>query len=404
MKIKIAYESKYSLATTKNGENILTGMAVITADSNKSAKDLFKKENTFLENVKELNKFYPNYQYADITQNTVLGILCRLVGEVRRLDTLDETHPIIALKDKISFKNVNTEFQNETVLLHTPLKEVQNNAGGLIPEEKSGHFLLTRNPLSETLLSVFKIETQEEMLSLLEGMKNNDKSLFYSKYPDDIKANTFVKEMSLADNKNAEIIEGFLFKDGDCLWKEVNGRLFRGPVAGVLALEEDIAENLDNKAFNVTNRRKELDVDEIFNIFGAVFALKIAFLRKNELFEKEFENSLNGAKTSIKGLAPGSGSITIKDFYVNFVTDKKMSWTMPYSVDLRRDLFVKEDLKEFNTFAKLGVTKECGYLEISIDISEDDALDLFNRIDEAGVNTFHLGKKGLAYIEEISLE
>lgn len=407
MLIKIAYESKYSLATVKNGENVLTGMAEITNGSNKSARDLFKKENTFLQNVKELNKYYPNYQYADITESTVLGILCRLVGEVRRLDMLDETHPVLALKDKVSFENKNTEFQNEVVLLHTRLKEVQNNAGGLIPESKSGHFLLTKNTLSETLLSIFDDKTQEDVLALLEAMKNNDLSLVETKYSGDVNASTFVREHSLSDENHLEVIDGLYFTDSVKVLKEVKGRLFWGDTSQVRLLESYILDNVDNPDFkpaSITDERKKLEVDEIFNLWGFLFAKKIAFLRKNNLFEKEFETSLNTNKTSIKGLAPGSGSITIKDFYTNFVTDKKMSWTMPYSVDLKRDLFVKEDLPEFNPGAKIGVTKECGELIISLDLTEAQELDFYERIESAGVNTFHLGKKGLAYVNEIVLE
>lgn len=407
MLIKISYESKYSLSTVKDGENILTGMAVITDNVNRNAKDLFNKENNFLQNIKKLNEYYPNYQYADITQNTVLGILCRLIGEVRRLDSLNDTHPVLAIKNKIKFENKNTAFQNEVILLHTPLKEVQNNAGGVIPEEKSNHFLLTKNSLSETLLSVFDIKNQKELITILDGINNDDNSLFHTKYNGDIQANTFVIKHALFENIQPNMIKGFCFFENTNVLKEIGERLFFGEISKVAILEEYITSNINKPGFkpaSITIERKKLEVSEVFNIGGFLFAKKLSFLRKHGLYEKEFETMLNTGKTSIKGLAPKSGNITIKDFYSNFVTDKKMSWSMPYSVEVKKDLFVQDDLKEFNTGVKLGVTKECGELTISLDLSLEEEVNFYKRIEAAGVNTFHLGKKGLAYVSDIVLE
>lgn len=403
MKIKINYESKYSFSTKKNGDSIMTGMGVLTQNANKSTKEIFKKENTYLENIKELNKYYPNYKYSDITDNTILGILCRLVGEVRRLDSLKIEHPIISLKDKISFKNFNKTFQNEVILLHTPLKEVQNNAGGLVSADKSDHFLLNKNNLSETLLNVFTLKEQDEIIDLLRKMSNNDMEVFYSQYKEDIKINTFVKEMLLAEEKHKNIIQGFYFKSDDIVWKEIDKRLFKGKEFDINHLEKEVLNNIDNKKFSIKEEIKELEVEEIFNIYGVLFAQKIEFLKRNNLFKKEFEKYLN-SRNSIKGLAPSSGGLTVKDYFNNFVDGKKMSWTMPYQVDVKKELFKKDDWKDFNTSAKLGITKESGYIEIYINVDKEEALKLYEMIENAGVNTFHLGKKGLAYIENIELE
>ena len=405
MIIEIIYESKYSLSTVKDGNNVLTGMATITEGLNKTVKAIFNKDNNFLQNIKELNRYYPNYQYADISIDTVMGILCRLTGEVRRLDTLDQKHPILSLKEKVSFKNINTAFQNEVVLLHTPLKEVQNNAGGLIDPAKSDHFLLTKNPLSETLLSIFECDTQQKVMDLLNGMKDNNPGFFYTHYNGNIKADTFVREYSLSDENHKKIIAGLLFTDEINVLKEINGRLFFGKIDDVVSLESYILANINTEGFkpaSINEERKKRNVDEVFNIFGFLFTKKILFLINNKLFESQFKTGLN-SKSSIKGLAPGSGSITIKDYYDNFVSNKKLSWTMPYSVDVKRDLFKQEDFAEFNSGAKLGITKECGRLIISIDLSSEKEEEFYTRIENAGVATFHLGKKGLAYINSITL-
>ena len=47
------------------------------------------------------------------------------------------------------------------------------------------------------------------------------------------------------------------------------------------------------------------------------------------------------------------------------------------------------------------LTKASGVLEISIDIERDEAKALKKLIENAGVSSFYLGKKGLAYVSNI---
>lgn len=49
------------------------------------------------------------------------------------------------------------------------------------------------------------------------------------------------------------------------------------------------------------------------------------------------------------------------------------------------------------------LTKANGLLEITLNISREQALDLQEKIDCAGVSSFYLGKKGLAYVEDIRI-
>ena len=48
------------------------------------------------------------------------------------------------------------------------------------------------------------------------------------------------------------------------------------------------------------------------------------------------------------------------------------------------------------------LTKASGTLEIIIDIPREEAKELKKLIDNAGVSSFYLGKKGLAYVTNIS--
>ena len=73
--------------------------------------------------------------------------------------------------------------------------------------------------------------------------------------------------------------------------------------------------------------------------------------------------------------------------------DKKKIWGNPYI----REEFIKGEGK-----TKHLMTKASGTLEIILNISRDKAKEIKNMIDNAGVSSFYLGKKGLAYVTSIS--
>jgi hypothetical protein len=47
------------------------------------------------------------------------------------------------------------------------------------------------------------------------------------------------------------------------------------------------------------------------------------------------------------------------------------------------------------------MTKASGQLEISIEVDRDKGLEIKTLIENAGVSSFYLGKKGLAYVSNI---
>ncbi|OBW93550.1 type I-Fv CRISPR-associated protein Cas5fv [Gallibacterium salpingitidis] len=84
---------------------------------------------------------------------------------------------------------------------------------------------------------------------------------------------------------------------------------------------------------------------------------------------------------------------TKKDFMDRYTTGKKkLIWGNPY-------LWVERKKGEGEIHHSL--TKTDGVLTIHLDISEERAKDLKQKIDDAAVSSFYLGKKGLAYVTEI---
>lgn len=84
---------------------------------------------------------------------------------------------------------------------------------------------------------------------------------------------------------------------------------------------------------------------------------------------------------------------TPKDFMERYTTgSKKPIWGNPYQL--------KEKRKGEGEVVSL-LTKANGTLDIHLDIPEEKAEQLKNMIEAAGVSSFYLGKKGLAYVDVI---
>jgi hypothetical protein len=84
---------------------------------------------------------------------------------------------------------------------------------------------------------------------------------------------------------------------------------------------------------------------------------------------------------------------TPKDFMDRYTTgSKKKIWGNPY--------LLKERRKGEGEVVSM-LTKASGTLDITLDISDEKAVELQEMINAAGVSSFYLGKKGLAYVDVI---
>jgi hypothetical protein len=76
----------------------------------------------------------------------------------------------------------------------------------------------------------------------------------------------------------------------------------------------------------------------------------------------------------------------------SFTQGKKMVYGNPY--------LKKERIKGQGEVTSI-MTKASGQLEISIEVDRDKGLEIKTLIENAGVSSFYLGKKGLAYVSNI---
>lgn len=111
--------------------------------------------------------------------------------------------------------------------------------------------------------------------------------------------------------------------------------------------------------------------------------------------QKLSENyDISSALTKAGGLSGISNNgFTKKDFMSRYTTgDKKKIWGNPYM----REEFVAGEGK-----SKRLLTKVNGQLQIDIDVDQNLARRIQKMIEDAGVSSFYLGKKGLAYVTDV---
>jgi hypothetical protein len=113
-----------------------------------------------------------------------------------------------------------------------------------------------------------------------------------------------------------------------------------------------------------------------------------------ERLSTEFVVSSARTQAGAGGLSGISNNgFTKKDFMARYTSGaKKKIWGNPY--------IRKEKIKGVGEVTSL-MEKAGGTLKIDIDIDREAALDFRDKIENAGVSSFYLGKKGLAYVSNI---
>lgn len=143
--------------------------------------------------------------------------------------------------------------------------------------------------------------------------------------------------------------------------------------------------------------QKRFDKFKGVNNKGEVFSISLycsaLYLQLERLADKY---DLSSAKTKAGGISGiSNNSFTKKDFMSRYTTgDKKKIWGNPY--------IRKERIKGVGEITSL-MKKVSGTLEIELPIDRAQAIELEGMIKDAGVSSFYMGKKGLAYVADIRI-
>jgi hypothetical protein len=292
-----------------------------------------------------------NYIARSVTHDTVMGLLNRLIGDQRKLYQarrheayyFKTMEPLVTFEDQLDYVN-----QEITYIRNISGSEDQNSYTGMIKVDDP----IFCSDYSEQLWGVLALEVD-----------------------------------ALCDF----IIDG----------KTVEQKMVNNPLVIIGRLEEIfkfkpiLNENRPNEAFsllkskfdkfNGVNRKEEI---LLVSLYCCALYLQL------ERLSTEFD--VSSAKTKAGGLSGISNNgFTKKDFMARYTSgEKKKIWGNPY--------IRKEKIKGIGEVTSL-MEKAGGTLSIDIAIDRVAALDFRDKIENAGVSSFYLGKKGLAYVTDIRI-
>ncbi|MFA6039957.1 MAG: type I-Fv CRISPR-associated protein Cas5fv [Methylophilus sp.] len=300
---------------------------------------------------KRENDQYANFIQRDISIDTVMGVLNRLIGDQRKLyqSRSAKNYFFSDIENRVTFQDI-----------HDKEKPINNE------------MVYIRNITGSTDQNSFT------------GMIKSDDLIFCSEYSDALWG---VLTLSI-ENLCAFIVDDKF---------EINSPMKFDPLSVLGQLEQlnklkpvEVSGNVEKALSDLNHYFPEAEyLDKKSMIKPIMFycsALYLQVARLSQHFDLEEVLTKSGGISGIskRGFTP-------KDFMDKFTTgSKKPIWGNPYTLKERR--------KGEGEVTHM-LTKANGTLEINLDISLDKAQQLKEMIENAGVSSFYLGKKGLAYVD-----
>lgn len=307
----------------------------------------------FIGSMTELKKD-GNFKKHDVTLSTVMGILNRLIGDQRKLyqsrQSEDYFFKQLETEQKIQFLDrIKVETQEMVYIRNVSGSTDQNAFTGLIKASDPAF----NSAFSDALWSVLYLDWDE----LLSFVLQDGSSLPIRSGHDPI--NTIEQLEALQKLKPVERTAEIE------LVLEVFKRQF-GEV-----------EYANNKGLIVP-----------LSVYCSALYLQLGRLAVHHDVSAALSKS--GGLTGIS-----KRGFTKKDFMDRFTTGaKKLIWGNPF--------LLKQKIKGQGEVTSM-LTKASGELDIYLDVSIDEAKRMQQMIYDAGVSSFYLGKKGLAYVRDIKL-
>jgi hypothetical protein len=332
MKISLEYESSWRNSFLDGSNN----------------EPLPKKGRKFIGSIQNL-KNAENFKQRNITLDTVMGVLNRLIGDQRKLyqSRQAENYYFKSIEPKVKFVD-SPVITNETTYIRNITGSTDQNSftGAIMSNHKS-----FTSDYSKPFWSVLALDLD-----------------------------------SLCD---------FIIKED----YQVDVELAPSPISIIEKLEqlnkEKPVENKDNITEAITALSNKFSDQNYLNRKGEVVPISLycsgLYLQLERLSAKFDMVSAKAAKGGITGIS--KKGFTKKDFMDRYTTGKKkIVWGNPY---------IREEFVEGIGRTNLLMTKASGTLEININVDRKKAKEIKTMIDNAGVSSFYLGKKGLAYVTDI---
>lgn len=311
-----------------------------------------KKGREYLGSMTNLKK-EGNFKVCETTLDTVMGILNRLIGDQRKLYQArskmhEPTYYFEELEDKVSFID-RPQLTNEISFIRNMNGSTDQNA--------------------------------------FTGMIKVSDPIFTSEYSRQFWGVLALDFKQLCDFiiMRSEVVE-FIELNPLCIINRLEV-LNQGKAVETSEILIQVLKVLNNNFPDIEYLNNKGLITPI-SIYCSALYLQLARL------EDRF--NMSKAKTKAGGISGISKrGFTKKDFMDRYTTGpKKTIWGNP---------FIKKEKVKGQGEVTSMMTKASGQLEITIDVDRDKAKEIRTLIENAGVSSFYLGKKGLAYVSSIRL-
>ena len=313
-------------------------------------EELPKNGRKFIASGKNLNdRSHPeNFIKREITLDTIMGVMNRLIGDQRKLyqSRQDEKYYFRQIEPVVFFEDKSTSSNEMTYIRNITGSNDQNSFTGRI----------------KTNDIIFQSDYSKEFWGVL-ALEFDDLSSY------------------IVNNKK---VEASMDLDPISICKRFDELKKIKPIEKQGIVKKAV-EALD-KYFPGTNYFTKNGEVVPSTVYCSALYLQL------ERLSKQFDMSSAVTRSgTISGIS--KRIFTKKDFMNRFTSgEKKKIWGNPY---------MRKERKKGEGEVVSLMTKASGQLEINIDVDRDKAKEIKRLIENAGVSSFYLGKKGLAYVTDI---
>jgi len=321
----------------------------------------------------------------DITKNTVLGILSRLIGDQRKLFQAKASSDFYFRDMNINFFNHHHLWDETTYLINkSESRPAQSSFIGVLPNNEPLFF----SEYSATLWSVLDLDFCDLLDFILDSkLKKIDKEVSTKHVLNRIQFEIekmdkimFIEDeiSNIIDKLDKEYSKPKPSKTRiENLQKNLEKLQAKSKERALVEFETKLKlciNKLKEKFPNQEYQEKNKSVFPIRLYSGALYIV-LERLKNSGVDISELLTD----RGTIKGFSKRSFN-GVRDFLNSLMGNKTITTKTPYNL-----------------------TKANGQLEINLDIGFDKAIELKQMIENAGVSSFYLGKKGLAYVSNIDI-
>lgn len=353
-----------------------------------------------------------NIEHRPITKDTVMGVLCRLIGDQKKLyqSRSDHRYFFKELEDKVSFNHLKEKVSNEVVYVRNTKTNTnpRHSISGVIRDETS----LFYSPYAPQLWSILYLDLNDLMDFVLRREKLEPilENVSPSRLVNRVKEIQALNGYSFFRDELSKISDNISKIEKEIL--ELEGELKNYDEKEEKKIKKKIQSKTKNRdEHKETKNKLECDQDKLkldkkydalikdlskgfpnqsyienngtvkpMRIYSAALYLQLERMERDGIDVGELKNA-NG---KIQGFSV-KGFNGIRDFLSPFTTGGK----------------AKNQGNPFKDRNGQALTKASGQIEITIDVDKEKGQKIAQLIENAGVSSFYLGKKGLAYVSKI---